>query len=487
MNPPQRFTSACLAVVMAMMFGAAARAGDDQTPESWRKIQAAGPKLELIGRMATRSANEIKATPWSVGCETMDRDYTVYDNYRAYLGPLGAKAARIQAGWGKCEPVKGQYNFAWLDHVIDDMNAQGVRPWVCICYGNEIYEGGGTRLLGGKLPTSDEALAAWRRWVEAMVRRYQGKVLAWEVWNEPNLGQGANKDQRLGEYVRLYELTADTIRAIDPKVKLWAVASTSPGAAVIGDFLEAMKQRDKLDLVDEITYHAYSARPEDIYPGVEKLQALVAGYSDRITIRQGESGCPSVRHEVHALSKKDWTEYNQTKWYLRRMLGDRVRDIPSSVFSIVDIRYPNVLLSMGLLKANDDRQVLYRKPAYYAVQHLMTLLDADATPMKVVEVKALAAEHLMAAGFTRNNKPLVFVWNAPPGVPTDDLTWTPIDLTLKSITFDDPVYVELMSGHVYALNPGQCRRAGSDTVLTGLPVRDSPVLITERHILELKR
>jgi hypothetical protein len=446
---------------------------------------------EAIGRLRTRAASQIESTPWSVGCETLDRDYTVYDNYKAYVGPLGAKHARIQAGWGKCENVKGRYDWAWLDHVIDDLSAQGVRPWVCICYGNEIYEGGGTRLLGGKLPTSDEALAAWQRWVETMARRYKGRVRQWEVWNEPEWGYSLRmkkelRAERLNQYLAVYLRTAQTIRAVDPQAKLWAVAACHPRALFIPDFLEAMKKRGKLHLIDAITYHAYTVRPEDHYPGVEELRGTVARYSDRIEIRQGESGCPSVRHEVHALGKRPWSEFNQPKWYLRRMLGDSVRGIPSSVFAIVDIRYPNVLLSMGLLRANDRKEVLYRKPAYYAVQHLMSILDGTARPMKQVPLKAADKLHLQVAGFTKGGRPLVFLWKAPPGIPSDDLAWTPIELTLETIAFSDPVYVELMSGNVYELEKGTWRKSGRGTLFSKLPVRDSPILVAERSIIDLK-
>ena len=100
----------------------------------------------------------------------MDRDFTVYKNWRQYLGPLGAKHARIQSGWAKTEKEKGVYDWVWLDEIVDDMVAQGVTPWVCICYGNSIYpEGGDTRLNGW--PRSGEALAAWDRYVAALVKR----------------------------------------------------------------------------------------------------------------------------------------------------------------------------------------------------------------------------------------------------------------------------------------------------------------------------
>jgi hypothetical protein len=37
----------------------------------------------------------------------MDRGYTVYEEWREYLGPLGAKQVRLQGGWAKCEPEPG--------------------------------------------------------------------------------------------------------------------------------------------------------------------------------------------------------------------------------------------------------------------------------------------------------------------------------------------------------------------------------------------
>jgi hypothetical protein len=131
--------------------------------------------------------------------------------------------------------------------------------------------------------------------------------------------------------------------------------------------------------------------------------------------------------------------------------------------------------------------VLYRKPAYYAVQNLMSILDGAAAPMKHVAFQAADAPDLQVAAFTKAGHPLVFVWNAPPGIPSDDLAWTPTDLTLKSITFENPVYVELMSGNVYELRADHYRRSGSDTVLSNLPMRDSPVLITERQAVMLTR
>ena len=52
-----------------------------------------GKGHEIVGAVATRHAKEIAGSRWSVGAETMDRDFTVYANWKTYLGPLGATAA----------------------------------------------------------------------------------------------------------------------------------------------------------------------------------------------------------------------------------------------------------------------------------------------------------------------------------------------------------------------------------------------------------
>src|SRR5690606_18461686 len=107
---------------------------------------------ERLGVLNGKSAAEIKSSTWSIGGETLDRDYADYQSYKEYLGPLGAKRIRLQAGWAKTEKKQGEYDFTWLDDIIDDAINQGVQPWLCLSYGNPIYAGGGEPKLGGGLP-----------------------------------------------------------------------------------------------------------------------------------------------------------------------------------------------------------------------------------------------------------------------------------------------------------------------------------------------
>lgn len=153
--------------VLGLLACAAVWSGEPASPD---------PAFKELGRLKLRTSKEIEASIWSVGAETMCRDYTIYKNWREYLGELGAKKARIQSGWAKTEKAKGQYDWAWLDEIIPDMVAQGVEPWMCVSYGNPIYEKGGTPSAKSPLPGSPEAQAAWDRFIKAL-----GKL----PWTEP--------------------------------------------------------------------------------------------------------------------------------------------------------------------------------------------------------------------------------------------------------------------------------------------------------------
>lgn len=130
-----------------------------------------GIPFPLAGPLQPRHAREIAASNWSVGAETMDRDYTVYANWQADPGSLGVKKARIQGGWAKTEKQPDVYDFAWLDEGISDMAKQGVEPWLSLSYGDPIYEGGGGPQIKGRVPTSELGLGASARWVKPSVDR----------------------------------------------------------------------------------------------------------------------------------------------------------------------------------------------------------------------------------------------------------------------------------------------------------------------------
>lgn len=454
-----------------------------------------GLNFPVVGKVSPRPAREIASSPWSVGGETLDRDFTVYEHYKMYLGPLGAKGLRLQAGWAKCEPRPGVYDFAWLDVIVDDARAQGVQPWLEFSYGNPIYPGGGDTGLGGGLPASPEALAAWDRWVRTLVERYRDRMHEWEVWNEPDLNNRGTAT--VEAYVDLYIRTASIVREVQPTTgRLYALALAHvPEYAE--RFIDLMHARGRLDLIDAITLHGYPNNPDQTSI-IDRLRAHLAPLGRPIQIRQGETGAPSRLQENFALRNISWTEDTQTKWNLRRMLAHHAKDVPMNLFTMSDMHYkqgnntsgqPDGVLRMnykGLLGTNADQTVSHVKPAYFAAQRVFSIFDDTLRRLPDYPFSSTALRGVALSGYARQpgGGQVAAYWfhDAPPAEANGVNL---IDLTLPKGRFIEPVVVDLRTGTVHSLPAGSWSQEERGAIFRGLPIYDSPMLLAEKSVLPL--
>ena len=445
-----------------------------QTDYAWKQL----------GEFKTRDAKAIKSSTWSIGGETMDRDYTDYQSYKKYLGPLGAKHIRLQGGWAKTEQVKGQYDFAWLDAVIPDAASRGVAPWVELSYGNPIYEGGGEAKLGGHIPTGKEALAAWDNWVRAMVMRYKSQVPEWEIWNEPD-GNKQHTGTELGEF---YLRTAKIVKEIQPDAKLIALGMASVTRLdFMQDFMAYLKANDGLKYVDILTYHGYAPNPSTSYPQIEKLREWVWSFNRNIIFMQGENGAPSTPKAVTigALRQYEWSELMQAKWDLRRMLGDHGRGIATNLFTISDIHYRTGdamvgVNTKGILKTNPDKTIDRPKLAYRAAQNVFSLFDSQVELQKD-NLATSDGSNQSIFTYRKDGKPLITIWQNE-AKPEDTYAPKMTTVTIKG-TINDPVLLDLVTGKMYEIPKSNCKNVGGGTQISGIPVSDYPVVIGEKKAL----
>jgi len=451
-----------------------------KSPEtSWEELIVSFPYL---GQIQLRTTHEIEASNWSVGGETMDRDYTIYDNWKAHVEALGIKKVRLQSGWAKTEKEKGTYDFQWLDDIVYDLKEKGVDPWISLSYGNPLYKDGGGTRLGAKLPTSGEAYTGWKNYVSTIVERYKDIVTEWEVWNEPNLKSAGNPNESYG---KLLLETAKLIKEIQPEATVIGIAMAGVNAKLAGEVLDYLADRDGLIYLDAITYHPYARNPDNSYASVEALRETVQRYDKRIYIYQGENGAPSEWRKTKALSQYDWTELSQAKWALRRLLGDLGRDIPSSYFSMVDMKYPDEINRKGLLLIDDDKKVVRPKHAYFAVQHLASVFD-DAVkrvsnfPFQTNTYHSLS---LFAYEHSESEQQLLTVW-FDGNTPSDFNTTTEVDFVFEQGEFLDPVYVDLRTGKVYDIPSMNWQARDGTHYFYQIPIYDSPILIADSTTLK---
>lgn len=349
------------------------------------------------GQMPAVHSKDVTSSPVGVGLEKLDRDVFDPTNCFAPLGELGVKWVRIQSGWQKTEQTKGVYDFAWLDYIVDNIIANGMTPWMCLCYGNILYDERCEGLAGGMgcPPIHDEQMKqGWINYCKAVAEHYKGRVAHFEVWNEPD-GEWCWRHGVSGtEYGIFARDTALAVKSVNAQAEIFAGAFCQHDLSWLNDALKNMAPH-----IDAVTYHDYSMNPEyNIHFAIPEepladfqrnLRALLDMHNPDIDIIQGETGCHSDYSKYGAVSKCNWTEAKQTKLLLRRILSDYKGGVRfASYFSAVDMFEPmgekadkkrEKFGFYGVLGAEFDENenflgTYYKKPSYYALQTLSALL-----------------------------------------------------------------------------------------------------------------
>jgi len=473
------------------ILGWAAVVGAQVIDDSDTRVQTTlDPQMKRIGTLVPKGVREIGTSRWALGCETIDREYSDYDAFKAYLPALGIRRIRLQGGWARTEKDPGVYDFAWLDHIVDDARSRGLEVWLETSYGNPAYEGGGGRTLSGRIPTSERALKAWDAWVERMATRYQGKVRDWSMWNEPD----HNKDHTPQIITEFNIRTAEIIKRIIPDARIAGLVLCGPRVNIIEHFLKTLAERGKLDLFEWVVYHAYTRNPDDAYAGALKARAVLRKYSKTMKLWQGESGAQSEYCVSGAMSKYLWTELTQAKWDTRRMLGDLGHGIDSAVFTAADLDYRttsfhNGLVRYGLIKtagAARGFRVLKVKTAYYAVQNVVSVFNdsLERIPDYPCEVRCSTRVAVFGHRHVESGRQVCVFWDSS-GVPSDRNDTVPATLTIEGGTFAEPVWVDTITGGVYEVPAGKIVAGKGKVTFKDIPVYDAPAFITDRRVLTI--
>ena len=465
-------------------------------------------KVDLlrIGSISPRSVRQIRSSNWTIDGCPVDRDFVDFEKYRDYLPPLGIKKIRILSGWAKSEKIKGQIDVSWLDRIVDWCTGNGISVILELSYGNPIYDGGGGPGLADGMPNKPEGLAAWDRWVSFLAGHFKGRVSEWAMWNEPDNKPKPGNAPHTPEQIAAFNVrSAKIVRAQIPDARIHGLSLAHNNPEFLEQCLIALGE--DVCLFDTFVYHGYVANPDSSYLAVEQQKALLAKYAPHARLRQGENGCSSDYIDRLALQRISWTEFSQAKWDMRRMLGDLGHDVESSIFGIADINYTPPAHAYvfcnrkGLLRLNSSNDVIRVKRAYYAVQNVASVFDDAVTRVKDSKVSTTDRTLSLYEYQTDNGRPIFAFWEhgstqwdrktgtariSPDDRPGDSFSTRPFVLEWKGRPLEDPVWVDLLSGRVYAL-PDECQIVHSCGVtFADIPLYDSPCLLTERSSLCLQ-
>ena len=459
-------------------------------------------RFRKLGKVESKRSLDVTSSRIGLGFEKLDRD--VFDPEKAYdkVGDLGVKWIRIQSGWQRTEREKGVYNFEWLDKVVDNLISRGLKPWICLCYGNDLYDDLAKTVFGavGCPPIfTEEQKTAWTSYVKATVEHYRGRVSYYEIWNEPDgiwcWKTGVNATE-LGEFTRD---TGKLIKEIDPAAKVIGGVICMRPIAYLNQALAAGMG----EYIDFISFHEYTHDETLVFERVNTLRALGKRYNPSIEIIQGESGSQSKRGGHGALREGGWTPEKQAKQLARHTLADLISGVyftsyfscmdmvealggrPDDVSSYLDYGY------FGVLGADFDENgrsvgTYTPKPSYYVLQNIASIFAGEfenydmpvmALPQYAPETYAmdLKFRELTLGAFKREGGELFAYWN-----PTNIMTTSYIGTASFEIfsKYDSVRLIDAMSGEIFDIPDEIVKRDEYGMFsFTHLPVKDTPLLL----------
>lgn len=440
--------------------------------------------------------------------ECLDRRMYLPEKTYGHLAALGAKWARLQTGWSRCETKEGVYDFAWLDDVVDHVIATGVKPWFNVGYGNKIYSPDAPHESAvGQVPLYDgeRGINAWKNFLQALAAHFKDRVEHWEIWNEPNISAFWHPKHKSSavEYAKLVAISAEAIRAQHPKAQIVACESGKDGK-----FFEDCLKAGMGTHINCFSIHPYTADqiPELNYAvSISRLREIALRIAPQVRLWQGECGAPAhTTGHADASWMKLWNmnEKNQAKWLVRRLMLDMFMGLDrAQYFHLCDLMEAPYRQSDGSARPPVMLGILNGKTytpklAYFAMQSVATLFDCDT----IAESSYYAALLPAANGarliepytmfFRRRGSPLLAYYQA--SNVQDDTPIVSVDVELScdgdfkknTEVLHEPVLVDPITQNIYALpeperikTKGQFRPAFR---FNQLPCLNYPLLITDR-------
>ena len=142
-----------------------------------------------------------------------ERDYEFYklDKHIAKIKEIGFTDVRFDIGWGTIFKEDGSEDWSKADIIIDKCLKANLRPLIIIG-GHKTYE---NHFFNNP--------KEWFEYVKALATRYKGKVHAYEIINEVDLGKyfsGVTREEAITKYGPLFNKASRIIKEIDPNAKV---------------------------------------------------------------------------------------------------------------------------------------------------------------------------------------------------------------------------------------------------------------------------
>lgn len=211
----------------------------------------------------------------------------------------GADFVEIDAGWSSLQETGPNGFSSWhlgrLDNVVNQARSRGLRVVITLlnspCWASSAPEDLKQGCVGSWWqrgvdrygPTNP---ADYARAVGSLASRYRGRVMAWEVWNEPNHADFFKGPERERRYVELVRAAYPAIKRADPASLVIAGAISECDTV----FVEKLFTLGISGYFDAFSVHPYSQNASPLDPrwgrtvrtsfirGVPAIRAIMVRY-----------------------------------------------------------------------------------------------------------------------------------------------------------------------------------------------------------------
>jgi len=310
------------------------------------------------------------------------------------IAAAGFKVIRMDLVWSRIERAKGVYDFnrSGYDALTKGCTERGIHILYILDYSNTLYE-------SDRSVRTDAGRKAFAAFAGAAAKRYAGKGILWEIWNEPNLRHFWSPQPSAEDYCKLLEATVGRIRQADPTGQIVAGATSQ----IPLDWFEECFKRGMLKWIDILSVHPYrSHAPETVIADYAKLRELIRRYLPEgkdMPIISGEWGYSNLNWDKSRLSEQE-----QAQYLARMFLINLYQGIPISIW--YDWKNDGTNPNEREHQFGTVRHDLKPKPAYRAVKVLSSTLAG----YSIVEKLDLGNEEDFAFKLTKGPGEAIVFW-----------------------------------------------------------------------------
>lgn len=167
-------------------------------------------------------------------------------------------------GWRDMELARGDWDFTQSDRIVDDAEALNLKLVVRLGLTPEwaLAEGTTTDTTSIAHDSPPENLEDWANYCGTIAERYEGRIAAYQIWNEPNLSrEWGGQEPNAEEYFELLVACSEAIRAVDNEAILISAGlaptgTTLPQAIPDDVYLDALYRLNFQEYIDVVGVHA---------------------------------------------------------------------------------------------------------------------------------------------------------------------------------------------------------------------------------------